>query len=145
MGTNFDYNDHIAFISTHTKIGTPYETLIAVRTKVNCWIGFSNVVANFHQCLSLIVTKLWTRDKTKHLCKAIKQKTLMDLVDPSTLHRCIPGSKIATQTWDKIIMKRVSKPTIHYCTLPEYCMSLLAPHEYKHPLWLLILKIGTGA
>ena len=25
IGTHFDYNTHIAFISTHTKIGTPHE------------------------------------------------------------------------------------------------------------------------
>ena len=25
IGTYFDYNNHIVFISTHTKIGTPYK------------------------------------------------------------------------------------------------------------------------
>jgi len=36
-------------------------------------------------------------------------------------------------------------PFPHNCMLPEYYMHLLVPLEYKHPFWLLILKIGTGA
>ena len=36
-------------------------------------------------------------------------------------------------------------PFPHNCVLPEYYMRLLAPLENKHPFWLLISKIGTGA
>ena len=38
-----------------------------------------------------------------------------------------------------------ANPFPHNCTLPENYMHLLAPHENKHPFWLLISKIGTGA
>ena len=31
------------------------------------------------------------------------------------------------------------------CKLLEFYMHLLAPHEYKHPFWLLISKIVTSA
>ena len=80
IGTHFDYNNHIMFISTHTKIDTPYETIIAMWTKVNLPNQISNVAANFHQCLSLSITKLWTRDKNM---QGNLQTTLMNLVVPS--------------------------------------------------------------
>ena len=53
-GTHFDYNNHIAFISTHTNIGTPSAN--------GTDSAFSNVVPNFRQCLPLIVSKLSTWD-----------------------------------------------------------------------------------
>ena len=39
MGTHFDYNNHIAFISTDTKIGTPHEKApVTMQTEVNLLI-----------------------------------------------------------------------------------------------------------
>ena len=54
IGTHYDYNNHITFISTHIKMGTPHADSV-----------FSNIAANFCQCLSLIVSKLSTWDKAK--------------------------------------------------------------------------------
>ena len=62
IGTHFDYNNHIAFISTHTKIGIPHEKApITTQTEVNfADSAFSNVAVHFRQCLSPIVSKLST-------------------------------------------------------------------------------------
>ena len=39
MSTHFDYNNHIAFINTHTKISTPHEKApITAQTEVNLLI-----------------------------------------------------------------------------------------------------------
>ena len=67
IGTHFDYNNHITFISTHTKIGTPHEKApVTTQTGVNfADSAFSNVVVNNRQCLSPTVSKLSTRDKVK--------------------------------------------------------------------------------
>ena len=72
VGTQFDYNNHIAFISTHTKIGTPHEKApITVQTEVNSAdSGFSKIAANFRQCLSPIVNKPLTQDKSRNVGKA---------------------------------------------------------------------------
>ena len=58
--THFDYNNHIVFISTYTKIDTPHE-------KAPGDSAVSNVVATFQQCLSQIASKLSTRDKNQNL------------------------------------------------------------------------------
>ena len=67
IGTYFDYNNHIVFISTHTKIGTPQK-----KENGNEFadLAFSNVAATFRQCLFPIVSKLSTRDKNRNLGKA---------------------------------------------------------------------------
>ena len=65
IGTHFDCNNHIMFIST--KIGT--HPLPCKRNWI-CWFGNIHVVANFHQCLSLIVNKLSTWDTNQNLGKA---------------------------------------------------------------------------
>ena len=72
VGTHFDYNNHIAFLSTHTKIGTPHaKAPVTVQTEVNFADSvFSNVAASFRQCLPPIVSKLSTRDKSQNLDKA---------------------------------------------------------------------------
>ena len=71
IGTHFDYNKHIVFISTHTKIGTPQEKApIHANGSEFADSAFSNVAVTFRQCLSLIVSKLSTRDKNQNLGKA---------------------------------------------------------------------------
>ena len=41
ISIHLDYNNHIAFISTHTKVGTPHEEApVTVQTKVNLLIRF---------------------------------------------------------------------------------------------------------
>ena len=68
IGTHFDYNNHIAFISTHTKISTHMKNTLQTGSEF-ANLAFSNVAATFHQCLSPIVSKLSTRDKTLNLGK----------------------------------------------------------------------------
>ena len=86
IGTHFDYNNHIAFISTHTEVGTPHEKapVLCNQSEFADLAFFSNVAATFAvctwfvydkkgvdepginsfcQCLSLIVSKLSTQDK----------------------------------------------------------------------------------
>ena len=59
IGTHFDYNHHIAFISTHSKIGTPHEkSPVLCKRSGFADSTFSNVAATFRQCLSPIVGKL---------------------------------------------------------------------------------------
>ena len=59
IGTHFDYNHHIAFISTYSKIGTPHEKApIPCNGSGFADSAFSNVAATFRQCLSPIVGKL---------------------------------------------------------------------------------------
>ena len=62
---HFDYDNHIAFISAHTKIGIPMK-----RHRVNGseFADFFYARANFG--LSLIVSKLSTRDASQNLVKA---------------------------------------------------------------------------
>ena len=70
IGTHFDYNNHIAFISTHTKIGTPYEKApVCANESEFADSTFSNIPATFHQCLYPIVSKLSTLDKNRNLGK----------------------------------------------------------------------------
>ena len=49
IGTHLDYNNHIVFISTHTKVGTPHEKApVTVQMEVNFVdSAFSNVAENF--------------------------------------------------------------------------------------------------
>ena len=72
IGTHFDYNNHIAFISTHTNICTPHEKALGYRTYGSEFADstFLNVVTNFRQCLSPIVSQLLTQDKNENLGKA---------------------------------------------------------------------------
>ena len=72
IGTHFDYDNHIVFVSTHTKIGTPHEKVpITAQTEVSfADSGFLNIVANFRQCPSLIVSKPLARDKSRNAGKA---------------------------------------------------------------------------
>ena len=72
IGTYFDHNNHIVFISTHTKIGTPNAKAPCYCANVTEFadLAFSNVAATFRQCLSPIVCKLSTRDKIQNLGKA---------------------------------------------------------------------------
>ena len=72
MGTHFDYNNRIAFISTYTKIGTPHKKGIHCRANGSEFAGlaFSNVVANLRQCLSPIESKLSPQDTNQTLGKA---------------------------------------------------------------------------
>ena len=67
IGTYFDHNNHIVFISTHTKIGTPNAKAPCYCANVTEFadLAFSNVAATFRQCLSPIVCKLSTRDKIR--------------------------------------------------------------------------------
>ena len=72
IGTHFEHSNHIAFISTHTKIRTSHE-----KAPVSCAnrsefanLAFLNVVANFCQCLSPIVSKLSTWETNQNLGKA---------------------------------------------------------------------------
>ena len=72
IGTHFEHSNHIAFISTHTKIGTSHE-----QAPVSCAnrsefanSAFLNAVANFRQCLAPIVSKLLTWDTNQNLGKA---------------------------------------------------------------------------
>ena len=54
IGTYFDYNNHIAFIITHTKIGTPHKKApVTVQMEVNCWFGFRMQRLTFARHLSL--------------------------------------------------------------------------------------------
>ena len=61
----------------------------SVRVKLNADSAFSNVAAKFCQCLSLIVSKLSTRDRNQNLgkIKHIKKlaKPFMDSLVPSVL------------------------------------------------------------
>ena len=72
IGNYFDYNNHIVFVSTHTKIGTPHEKApVTTQTEVSfADSGFLNIVANFRQCPSLIVSKPSTQDKSRNVGKA---------------------------------------------------------------------------
>ena len=73
IGIHFDYNNHIVFISTHTKIDTPHErkgTCYCANRSEFADSAFSNVAANFRQCLSPIVSKLSTWDTNQNLGKA---------------------------------------------------------------------------
>ena len=65
---NIDYNNHIVFISTHTKIGTSRKKA-PVTVKLNADSALSNIAAKFHQCLSPIVNKLLTGDTNQNLGK----------------------------------------------------------------------------
>ena len=50
IGTHFDYNNHIVFISTHTRIGIPHEKAHtrSVQMEMNFLIRlFLNVAATF--------------------------------------------------------------------------------------------------
>ena len=65
---------------------------------------------------------------------------------------CISGCRKAINIGQKLAEKEpvglkyiTANPFRHKCTLPENYMCLLVPHENKHPFWLLISKIGTGA
>ena len=51
------------------------------------------------------------------------------------------GQKLATLGLKYTQLIR-SHTTVHY---QKHYKRLLAPHENKHPFWLLILKMGTGA
>ena len=58
-------------ISTHTKIGTPHEkTHYHTNESVFADSAFSNITANFCQCLPSIVNKLLTRDTYQNLGEA---------------------------------------------------------------------------
>ena len=64
-----------------------------------------------------------------------------DLVQKKAINT---GQKLAEK--ETLSLKYITaNPFPHNCTLPEIYIHLLAPHENKHPFWLLILKIGTGA
>ena len=63
IGTHFDYNNHIALISSHTKIGTPHEKVLLFKRSANS--AFLNVTANFHQRLAPIVSKQSKWDQAK--------------------------------------------------------------------------------
>ena len=55
------------------------------------------------------------------------------------------GQKLAEKEPLGIKLSQLYNPFPHNCTLSENYMHLLAPHENKHPSWLLISKVGTGA
>ena len=71
ISTHFDYNNHITFISTHTKIDTPHKAPVPRANRSEfAELAVSNVAATFRQCPSPIVSKLSTWDKNRNLGKA---------------------------------------------------------------------------
>ena len=86
IGTHYDYNNHITFISTHTKIGTSHEKHHLRNGSEFADSAFSNVAASVCQCLSAIVSKLSTRD----INQGLLIKHIQELAETS--HRFI-GSK----------------------------------------------------
>ena len=54
-----------------------------------------------------------------------------------------PGTKKSMRVFYPVATAGLQ--SAHNCMLPEIYIRLLAPHKNKHPLWLLILQIGTGA
>ena len=71
IGTHFDYDNHVAFISTHTKMGTLHEKAPDTAQNGSEFVESAvlYVAANFRQCLPMIVTKLSTWDANKNLGK----------------------------------------------------------------------------
>ena len=107
LGTHFDYNNHIAFISTHAKIGTSHEKVpVPCKRKWICWFGFFEGSSFFSLCLgtrpseglvprllfasvSPIVSNLSTRDKNQNFRQGLLvehiQKPLTDSLVPGAL------------------------------------------------------------
>ena len=93
IGTHFDYNNHIIFISTHTKMGTPHARYYANGSEF-ADSALLNVTANFSQCLSLIVSKLMSQDiytpPPESTTLAIIFKIICNVIN--VLHTLVHGS-----------------------------------------------------
>ena len=91
LGTHFDYNHHIVFISTHTKIGTHKEG--TAKTEVNLLIRLFERSGYFSQCLSPLVSKLSARDKNQKFRQGLLVEHIQELA--KTFHEFV-GSKCLT-------------------------------------------------
>ena len=99
MGTHFDYNNHITFISTNTKISTHMKLnerhpFHANRSEFPD-LAFSNIAATFRQCLSPFVSKLSTLDKNQKFRQGLLVNTYQCLLAP---HENMHPSKISTHS-----------------------------------------------
>ena len=77
IGTHFDYNKHIAFINTHTKIGTPHEKApVITHMEVNLLIQFffeHITIVSISDCKQAIDTRYRRKCRQGLLIEPIQQ------------------------------------------------------------------------
>ena len=108
--------------------------------EVNLLIQLLNTAAtcNFRHCLSPIVSKLSTWDKAKVLAKTPHEfiiSKFFTFVGGGVLTVSLVLRKLGHKLAEKepLGLKYITAgPLPNNCTLPEYYMHLLAPHEYRH-------------
>ena len=88
IGTHFDYINHVAFISTHTNIGTPHEKANGGEFANS---AFSNVPATFASVF-LELRLLLTRAKKPELRQGLLVKCIQKLAKPS--HRFVGSRRL---------------------------------------------------
>ena len=104
IGTRFDYNKHVAFISTRTEIGTSREKApIRCKWKWICWFGFFKRSGYFlpvfiSDCKQAISTGLKLKFRRGLLVKHIQE-----LAKPS--HGCIGPRRfmLVGEDWQRLI------------------------------------------